>query len=363
MKNKLTLLIDGNWLLQSRFSVLSNGFLSVNSDEIKKSSKEELKNLMAKSISIILSRYPVIDNILLISDGGSWRKQLPIPRQLGNTTYKGNRSQENELDWGCIYSAFNEFTTHCKEIGITTTSHPNAEGDDWIWYWSRRLNSEGINCLIWSSDNDLKQLVQIDSNTNAFTAWYNDRNGLWIHDSIRPSSNVIDFFMQFEYFSPTLETLKARTAVNYIDPNEIILSKIICGDSGDNIMPVIRYKKGTRNYRITESDWNKISNQFQITSIDSLLGHSLEVASNILREKKFNTLINENIIEQSKDDIAEMIDYNIKLVWLHESTIPDTLIMMMNQEEYKQYDISYIRNNYKVLLTEDNDIQTLFESI
>lgn len=363
MKNKLTLLIDGNWLLQSRFSVLSNGFLATNSNEVKKASQGELKDLMAKSISVILSRYPIIDNILLISDGGSWRKQLPVPRQLGDVTYKGNRSQESELDWGCIYGAFNEFIAHCKGIGITTTSHPNAEGDDWVWYWSRRLNSEGINCLIWSSDNDLKQLVQIDKNTNAFTAWYNDKNGLWLHDSIKPSPNIIDFFMQFEYFSPTLENLKARTTVNYINPDDIILSKIICGDSGDNIMPIIRYKKGNRKYRITEKDWDKLSGQLEIESIDSILGRSLEIASNILMDKKFYNLMNEGFIEQSKYDVADMIDYNIKLVWLHESTIPETLIMVMNQEEYKQYDISYIRNNYRVLLTEDNDIQSLFESI
>lgn len=363
MGNKLTLLIDGNWLLQSRFSVLSNGFLVENSDAIKKASQEELKDLMAKSISVILTKYPIIDNIILISDGGSWRKQLPIPKLLGDITYKGNRSQESELDWNCIYGAFNEFVSHCKKIGITTTSHPNAEGDDWVWYWSRRLNAEGINCLIWSSDNDLKQLVQIDEKTNAFTAWYNDRNGLWVHDSIKPSSDMFDFFMKFEYFSPTLENLKIRTTTNYIDPNEIILQKVICGDSGDNIMPVIRYKKGTRTYRITENDWDKISNQHQITTIDSLLNDGLGIASNILTDKKFANLVKENFINQTVDDIAEMIDYNIKLVWLHESTIPETLIMAMNQAEYIQYDISYIRNNYRILLPEDNNIQLLFESI
>ena len=60
-------------------------------------------------------------------------------------------------------------------------------------------------------------------------------------------------------------------------------------------------------------------------------------------------------------DIEEMIDYNIKLVWLHESVIPETITMFMNQQEYKQYDINYIKSNFKVLLDENDFIKNLFE--
>ena len=56
-----------------------------------------------------------------------------------------------------------------------------------------------------------------------------------------------------------------------------------------------------------------------------------------------------------------MIRYNIKLVWLNENVIPETLLITMNQQEYKQYDISYIKSNYKMLIGEDNSIKDLFE--
>jgi TusA-related sulfurtransferase len=58
-----------------------------------------------------------------------------------------------------------------------------------------------------------------------------------------------------------------------------------------------------------------------------------------------------------------MIDYNTKLVWLNEKSIPDTIIQFMNQQEYKLIDISYLRSNYKVLVKENNMIQNLFEGI
>ena len=59
-----------------------------------------------------------------------------------------------------------------------------------------------------------------------------------------------------------------------------------------------------------------------------------------------------------------MIEYNKKLVWLHESIIPESLIQKMNEVEYKACDLSYIRNNYKVLTGENtDDVESLFDGI
>ena len=60
-----------------------------------------------------------------------------------------------------------------------------------------------------------------------------------------------------------------------------------------------------------------------------------------------------------------MIDYNIKLVWLHESVIPETVIQGMNNIEYEKCDIQYIRSNYKVLCgnKDESDIVSIFDSI
>lgn len=364
MSNKLTLLVDSNWMTISRFSVLSKGFKKDNPTIVKEQTSQELQELLTRSICIILNRFPTIDNMVFVADGGSWRKQLPVPSQLKDTTYKGNRTQDYDIDFTYVYGALNNLLKNLKELGITVSQYNGIEGDDWIWYWSRRLNAEGTNCLIWSSDNDLKQLIQIDSKTNAFTVWYNDKNGLWIHESLEEESNPIDFFMKIEYSSPTLDSLRARvTDIHYINPNTIINSKVICGDAGDNIMPVIRYKKGNRNYRITEKDWNRIAESMSTVTIFDLLDKQDQLSSILLNDSKYRKLKKDGILIQNMEDISEMINYNIKLVWLHESVIPDTIIQFMNQQEYKICDIKYIKSNYKVMLNEDSDIQNLFESI
>jgi hypothetical protein len=79
------------------------------------------------------------------------------------------------------------------------------------------------------------------------------------------------------------------------------------------------------------------------------------IADFIVQTKKF--------AECDLNDILEMIDYNIKLVWLNENTIPDTIIQFMNQQEYKRINISYLRSNYKVLVKDNNSIQQIFEGI
>ena len=356
--NRLTLLIDSNWLTISRMSVLIKGFEKSNSDIVKQQTANEFKELMARSINVILNRFPDIDNIILVSDGGSWRKQLPIPKQLENVTYKGNRSVQKELDWDYIWGALKDLLTTCKDLGITCTQHNSIEGDDWIWYWSRRLNSQGTHCMIWSSDNDLKQLVQVNKDTNAFTVWYNDKNGLFLPDSLNKPFDEFEFFMRPEYISQTLESLKKKVKnVNYIDPNSIILSKIFCGDSGDNIKSVVRYMKGSRTYRFAEKDFDTLSNELKINTIQDLLENYSKCSSYISKLPKYK----EYNFEEGL--VNEMLIYNTKLVWLNEDVIPEPIIQAMNQEDYKEYDISYIRSNFKVLVGEDDAIKNIFENL
>ena len=94
--NKCTLLVDFNWLTISRFSVISQKFNKTLPKSHIRLAQDELKETMARSINVILNRFPCIDNVVIAADGGSWRKMLPVPEQLSNITYKGNREQAIE---------------------------------------------------------------------------------------------------------------------------------------------------------------------------------------------------------------------------------------------------------------------------
>lgn len=358
IKNKLSLIVDSNWLLMSRFSIMSNKF-SINLPEIaKQAAQRELHDLMAKSINIVLNRFPIIDNIVLVTDGGSWRKQLAVPTQLTDITYKGNRLHEPEHDWKYIYGALTDLSNSCKELGMTVSHHLSVEGDDWAWYWSRRLNEDGISAIIWTSDCDLKQLIQVNDNNLAFTAWYNDKNGLWLNNELKEQEmSDLDFFMSpIPVKSPIVENLKNTSkSTNYMFPDSIVMDKIICGDAGDNIKPVARVVRGSKTYKVTSKIWNEIKDELQINDISDFLKYKSFIADFIVKTKKFS--------ECNAADILEMIDYNIKLVWLNEAVIPETIIMYMNQLEYNQVDTNYIRSNYKMLCKKNTEIEDIFDSI
>jgi 5'-3' exonuclease len=358
MKNKCTLIIDGNWLLMSRFAIMSDRFKLDVPETTKEAAQTELHELMAKSIIIVLNRFSCIDNVVLVSDGGSWRKQLPIPKSLEDTTYKGNRSHNVEHDWKYIYGALTDLSDHCASIGITVSHHFYIEGDDWAWYWSRRLNDENISCIIWTADNDLKQLVQSNPSTGVFTSWYNDRNGIWLHDDMeeKPMSDL-DFFMQpIKVKSMLFEDLKQHSkSINFICPDNIVMEKIICGDAGDNIKSVAKTTKNNRTYKVSPKMWNEFKESLNIISIDDFISKKEDIANCIVQTKKFS--------ECSTADILEMIDYNIKLVWLNENVIPETSVMYMNQIEYKNINLNNIKLNYKTLCKQNTEIEDIFNSI
>jgi len=356
---KTTLLVDGNWLLMSRAFVLSKYFLKDNPQEMKEDGKQQLVDLMARSISICLNRFHnSIQNIVVVSDGGSWRKQLDRPKSMGDITYKGNRQAQVEYDWDYIFDALNQLTINTKQAGITTSHHLNIEGDDWAWYWSRRLNDEGDNLLIWSSDNDLKQLIQ--SKGLAFTAWYNDKTGLFLPESLKEKPvDEVEFFLTSGITNPYLETLKREAGeVTYINPDDIVMEKIICGDSGDNIKSLMRIEKGGRTYGIGCKDWDKIKNNLNISNINEFLNQKDKVISNLLNIKKFQGYT------INKEEIDEVFNYNKTLVWLNESILPETALQSMNNEEYKDFDTKELLNNYKLIVGEDTtDIEKLFNDL
>jgi len=361
--NNLTLVCDMNYVLMSRFSVVG-GFDKGAPEVALQKAQQNLTDMLARSINIMLNRFPAVDNVVLVGDGGSWRKQLPIPTQLKGTTYKGNREQQVEVDWEHVFNALNDLMTNARGVGVTVSQTLSAEGDDWIWYWSRRLNAQGTNVLIWSIDRDLQQLVQ-KTPDGTFTAWYSDRSGLCLHDCYRDGDDVdpMDFFMSpIQIDTEIIDSLKAAAAgkVMYVNPDDVVIEKVLCGDSGDNIKAVVRFEKGGRTYRFSEGDLKKYQeHDLPMTSVADLKECREDIANWIISNKKFSPY------HFKKKDILEMLNYNIKLVWLNEETIPAPVIQSMNEVEYKKVDVGVLRNNYRLLAktVEDTDIESIFEEI
>lgn len=358
---KTTLIIDGNWLLMSRSFIMFDYFKKDNPEEVKVNGQQKLQEFMASSINVVINRFKnTVNNIILVSDGGSWRKHVARPKDMYTETYKGNREHDSEYDWDYIFNSLNHLGEQFNKLGITYTHSFDVEGDDWAWYWSRYLNEKGINVIIWSSDNDLKQLLQLQN--GAFTGWYNDKNGLFLPESLKEKPvDDIDFFLNPDVSNPTLERIKYQAqAVSYVNPDLIVMEKIVCGDSGDNIKPLLRKVQNGRTYGIGQKDWEKIRESLNISNIMDFYSAKDQIINALLDLKKFKGY---GIVKQ---DVEDMFEYNKKMVWLNGLVIPDSVKEDMSSSDfdYKEYDLNNIYNNYKIMAGEDTTkIEDIFSGV
>ena len=333
-KNNLTLIIDGNWLWMSRLTVLNKKYNNV-IDLCK-----DLKLMVAKSINIVIRQFPEIDNIIFVTDGGSWRTQIPIPECIKNKgegdnriiiEYKGTRVTNDLIDWDVVWSNYTEFTNILNECGITTCREKDIEGDDWIYHWTTYLNSKGINTMIWSKDNDLKQLVKIDSN-KCFTVWWNKDAGIYSAD-FPDTNDTLDFFFNYEY-NKNEEILNgiinhSKMNINKINPYNIIIDKILKGDSSDNILPIA--------IRKSKSNTDK---KFKISSRD--INYDIDINNKEDIKNYFDDLLSKKTyvgrVEDSITDILEHFEYNKQLVVLDKKSYPQEVLDIF--DKYTDYTIS-----------------------
>lgn len=361
--NNCTLIIDGNWLLMSRLGMMMGDFAKTLPPEHLEKAKNDIIDFIAQSVNKIINYWgPRIDNIMMVQDGGSWRKTITKP-VLNKEEYKGNRVADEDVNWDYVWDALKTICQNFKTNKITCVHEKNIEGDDWCWYWSKYLNHVGTNCIIWTSDADLKQLVQKDPTTNAWTVWFNDRTGLVLPNSL--CHNDMDILMNFDAIDPFLEEVCHRCNVNqYINPDDVVMSKVICGDLGDNIKALVRVQHKTKKgkfitKKVSEKEWIQVKESLGIESIDDFKKNK----ENIIKE--LCSIPRLAGCEAGMGDLIEMFDYNMTMVRLDKEQIPREYQLAMNthKDDYIITDLDFLRNNYKVLAAHTEPVEQLFKDL
>ena len=191
-----TLIIDGNYFIYSRLFVLPRqkmpaGFgESIDIDTRFMSSQSEMNIFMRKLATDFSSELRKLKNItgriIFTLDSKSWRKDL-----YPSSEYKANREQDSKIHWSNVHNVIEEFTDLLKSQGVIIHRVSGAEGDDLIYAWTCALNSKGENCIIWSGDTDLMQLVNYNRSTDTYTLWYdNTRSRIGIYPGFIKYLNI-----------------------------------------------------------------------------------------------------------------------------------------------------------------------------
>lgn len=346
-KSKLTLIVDGNWLLMSRMSVLQTRY----SDDEKLA--QDLKLMMVRSLNIVLRQFTEVDNVIFVSDGGSWRNKIEIPKflQEEGVEYKGNRVKSEDIDWDLIFGAYEDLMNKLRRSGITVCKEIGIEGDDWCWYLSNKLNSEGTNVIIWSKDKDLTQLVKVNSD-NCFTVCWDKDKGI---TTVHIDEDDMDFFFNESYsinsqlYHSILEKAKTKVEIN---PKEVVIDKIIRGDKGDNVLPIIQKKssKGDKVFRVSQKD---IDTNLDYNDYEEYEGYII----NLLNKKSYK-----DKVDKPLEQIIEHFEYNRRLVSLQKESYPEDILQIL--EEHSNYNLCKDTNEVEYqLIAEANQINSILDVI
>jgi len=189
--------------------------------------------------------------------------------------------------------------------------------------------------MIWSMDNDLKQLVKMNQD-KCFTVLWNSTHGFFCTEY---SDDIMNFLFNIEYDtnSQLLSTLFNNQSVTEVNPKEIVIDKIIRGDQSDNIHPIIVRKPksptATRKYKISQKDIDYNMNFKNDESVSSFI-------SNIFTSSKYHG----KIYETSVNEIFRHFQYNRQLVFLDKSSYPQYILDIFS--EYNNYQLSVSTNIY-----------------
>lgn len=221
------------------------------------------------------------DRVILACDARNpWRRTLYD--DIEGESYKGNRQKDNTLNWNKIFENLNAFKEILKERGFIITEIANAEADDVAALWKQESYNNGDNVILVSSDKDWAQLVDFDG--NKFCVCFNPigtnkgKKHLFLTDEcskwlISSSKGTDIFFNNYNSYKDSLSNLKSKDGkidFTIIDPNKVVLDKIMCGDDGDNAPSIYEFYKNGKKVRMTPGRSDKILEELNIKNSKDL---------------------------------------------------------------------------------------------
>lgn len=349
---KHTLIIDGNYFVHSRLFVLPRPKKEQLLGD-RDGQEQFMRKLCIDFASEVRKMTPFVDQIVVAVDSKSWRKDL-FPA----AEYKGTRVADSSVNWENVFNVYTEFQDILAKQGVIIHKVPGAEADDILFGWSTQLNNEGKNCIVWTGDRDLIQLVNYNDATDAYTLWYyNSKRKLLAFEGFetlinKPNEIQIsndDLLFNMGSTDVLNEQLKGDF-INWIAKNgveieeincdDFIFSKILQGDKSDNIQSVVSWTKRTstgsiRNYSITEKQATQILEKYREIEGNFHIDH-------FFSEEQVKTIVNmiHDVVGKSTiDEIRLRFNQNLDLMLLHYNTIPGGIQKAIYNEIEKDFKV------------------------
>jgi 5'-3' exonuclease len=236
-----SLVLDGNYVLYRSVFILHK----------LKTLYVDLENLLLNDYNNIVNLYP-FNTIYFVSDSKkSWRKSI-YPE------YKGKRKKDEDIDWDFVFETFDKFKDTIKSRhNCLLYQIDEFEGDDIIAHIVNESNKEGYSNFILSNDSDLHQLLTFSTVDEHINMIYNHRfqdeklyvpenyNIFLKHVEENSEGDIFNMNDDIEFIN-FFDKLTSKARIVSINREQSYFKKIVAGDTGDNIMSVVKITKETK---------------------------------------------------------------------------------------------------------------------
>jgi hypothetical protein len=362
MKDRI-LIIDGNFLAHRCIGILNQG---ENVNHLK-THEERLAFKTALRMQLYylwksFSKY--CDNFVIVSDSNSWRKDIQpfepyyaLPGAvLGYKAQRAETHDKSEIDYDTFYYLWKEFVEEMESFYFVI-SVERLEGDDLIKLISDKLPNKDK--VIFANDGDLEQLISknvvmyrnVRSKicpdgeiivSNIFYKQYlsaeDNRTKLLQNSGNQDRKNL----MYVNLFDDKPIPRQLHSGIKISQPFITILTKSICGDQSDNILPIIKWKAktGTRMFSVKDKHIEEtLQNQFKKLTEQSAF-ELLKLSGNEETHLELLEFIKDLLVvckQPFKDDFAKKVMnhylHNLRLVFINPDFFP--------KDSLEQFDMRY----------------------
>lgn len=293
--------------------------------------------ILARKITMDMAyilRIFVPDRVIIACDAKHpWREEIYY--KIPGMEYKGNRVKDETKNWTNIFNTINNLKDIYRSKGYIVTEIENTEADDLAALYKQKLFTEmNENIVFVSSDRDWCQLIdfRVDNGVHTYCVIYNPiannkgkKKFYLTKDCMEwyETEEVANIF--FSNYDSGKEALKnsikrdSKIEMEPIDPANVLLEKIICGDDNDNIPGFYDFFNNGKKVRFTELRMNKLMESAGISTYDEFKAACVNGSINGYISKLFKHEINDM-------EPGERLMRQRKLVELNPFLFPEKMV-------------------------------------
>lgn len=209
----MNIIFDGNYLFHKTFAIYSKYYKGQDLAEVLQQEKHQqiLMRKLVMDMCYSINKFEDVEKVLFVFDSSSWRYFL-------YDDYKYSLTKVRDPYYKHFLECLNMFEGLLRSKGIIVSRVNGAEGDDLLYVWSiyfDKVLDEKL--VIITGDSDMRQII-----TNNISLFNNN-------------SKMLTIFCTEENEVYWNETVDTDIQVQAVVPFEVLLFKVIMGDTSDNI--------------------------------------------------------------------------------------------------------------------------------